>query len=246
MYADFAAYYDELMSEVDYGGWAAYYSSLLDGAGVRRGGPVTECACGTGGLTVHLARLYSLTGVDRSQEMLSLAAAKLRAAGLTVPLVCQDMRRLRLMRPQDALLCTCDGVNYLTDESALSAFLRSARAALGPGGALAFDVSSPYKLSAVLGNNTLASTRGRVHYIWENAWHEKSGLLDLRLQLYARQEDGLFRHAEEIQRQKAWREDELRAALLAGGFGGIRIFGDRTDRPPRAEEERWHIVAIRT
>ena len=146
MYGDFARVYDRLMWEVDYAGWADYYASLLDLADVPRGSAVVECACGTGSLTLSLSGQYRMTGVDISQEMLSVAADKLRAAGRQVPLIRQDMQRLTLHRPQDAVLCTCDGVNYLTGDKALGAFWLPPMPRLRPGGALAFDVSSLHKL----------------------------------------------------------------------------------------------------
>ena len=47
MYADFAQVYDRLMQDVDYTGWAVYYMSLLQKAGIEPGALITECACGT-------------------------------------------------------------------------------------------------------------------------------------------------------------------------------------------------------
>lgn len=242
MYGDFASVYDELMEDVDYAAWAGYYASLLDEAGIGRGARVTECACGTGSLTVHLSPHYEMTGVDISQEMLSVAAQKLRAAGRQVPLIRQDMRKLRLHQAQDAVICACDGVNYLLDEKSLRDFFDAAFRALRSGGALCFDVSSLYKLSTVLADNTLTNTQGRVHYIWENRWRAGSRLLDMSLQIYERERDNMFRHVEEIQRQRAWTADELAGALEASGFECPRIFGDRTQRHPREKEERLHLL----
>lgn len=37
MYSDFALLYDELMEDVDYAGWADYYASLLEDAGIPPG-----------------------------------------------------------------------------------------------------------------------------------------------------------------------------------------------------------------
>ena len=115
MYTAFAAVYDRLMRDVDYEAWARHYARLLAGAHVH-GGNVCECACGTGSLTLPLRRLgYRMTGVDLSRDMLSQAAQKARDAGLEIPFVCQDMCHLQLHRRQDAILCTCDGVNYLEE-----------------------------------------------------------------------------------------------------------------------------------
>ena len=217
MYGDFARVYDRLMRDVDYAGWAAYYASLLDMAGVPADGLVAECACGTG--------------------------SKLRAAGRQVPLIRQDMQRLRLHRPQDAVLCTCDGVNYLTGEKALGHFLAAAHAALKPGGALAFDVSSLHKLRTTLGDNTLTNTEGDVHYIWHNAWDERERLLRMRLYLYARQAGNAWALIEEEQVQRGYDEAALTRALQAAGFDDIRIFGDRHLNAPGPQEPRLHVLA---
>ncbi len=243
MYGDFASVYDELMEDVDYKAWAAYYNAVLTEAGIDKGARVTECACGTGSLTVYLSLQYEMTGVDISQEMLSQAAQKLRAAGRTVPLIRQDMRKLTLHKAQDAILCTCDGVNYLPDEKSLRGFFDAACRSLRPGGVLCFDVSSFYKLSTVLGNKILTNTQGRVHYIWENVWQADERLLDMRLQLYAREQGNIFRHMEETQRQRAWTADELVRALEESGFERPAVCGDRTFEPPRDREMRLHLSA---
>lgn len=243
MYGDFARVYDRLMRDVDYPGWADYYAQLLDLACVPRGGAVAECACGTGGLTLPLSAMYRMTGVDISQEMLSVAADKLRAAGRQVPLIRQDMQRLQLHRAQDAVLCTCDGVNYLTGDRALPHFLAAAHATLRPGGALAFDVSSLYKLRHTLGGNTLTSTEGDVHYIWHNDWAEREKRLRMQLHLYARGPGGCWSYIEEQQAQRGYDEQQLTDALAAAGFDLIGIFGDRHMQPPGPQEPRWHVLA---
>ena len=126
MYGEFAQVYDRLMDDVDYDAWAAHYAHLM-GLCARPVRRVAECACGTGSLTVRLARMgYEMTGLDLSQAMLERAAEKARHAGVRVTLARQDMRGLTLGRRVDAVLCTCDGVNYLTGEGDAAAFFRAA------------------------------------------------------------------------------------------------------------------------
>ncbi len=72
-----------------------------------------EAACGTGSLTLELAKRYQLLPSDQSEEMLGIAVAKARAQGHILPFVCQDMRELSAHRPAQALVAGCDGVNYL-------------------------------------------------------------------------------------------------------------------------------------
>ena len=246
MYADFAQVYDRLMQDVDYTGWAAYYRSLLQKAGIMPGALVTECACGTGNLSLHFCEHYQVTGLDLSQEMLSIAAAKLRLQGKHIPLVRQDMQKMKLQKPQDSILATCDGVNYLKDEQALQRFFQEAYRHLKPGGVLCFDVSSFYKLSNTLGNNTLTSTQGDVHYIWYNDWDEPKHLLQMALHVYVRGSQGQWQYLSETQTQRAWLPDELKDQLTEAGFSEICMYGDRTYAAPDEKSPRHHIIAIKT
>ena len=109
MYSNFARVYDSLMESVDRKAWLEYIISLFGDAKIER---VADCACGTGALSIPLAkRGYKVTGLDASEEMLRIAAGNARAERVNVPFVCQDMRRLALHRPADAVLAVCDGVN---------------------------------------------------------------------------------------------------------------------------------------
>lgn len=242
MYTDFAGVYDRLMADVDYQGWAAFYQEMLTLMGVPEGGLVTECACGTGGLSQYLAAHYQLTGLDQSGAMLSIAAKKLREQGFQVPLIMQDMRRVKLHKPQDAILATCDGVNYLTGDRGLSQFLRSANQALKAGGALAFDLSSIHKLRHTLGDHTLTKAEGDIRYIWRNSWQEGKRRLAMHLSIFVRQPDGLWQLIEEEQTQRGYETDELIAALKDAQFHDIRVYGNRRLSPPHEDEARIHIL----
>lgn len=98
-----------------------------------------------------------MTGLDISEDMLGVASEKLRKNGLTVPLICMDMAEFCVHTPADAILCACDGVNYLTSVERTAAFFSSSFRALKPGGTLLFDVSTKYKLERIIANNTFAS-----------------------------------------------------------------------------------------
>lgn len=245
MYADFALVYDRLMAEVDYPAWAAHYRRLLSECGVSDGALVLEAACGTGSLTIPLARHYRLLPSDVSEEMLSVAAKKARAAGLTLPFLRQDMRKLSSHKPADAVICGCDGVNYLLGKEALGAFFRSAHQVLKPGGVLAFDLSSRDKLSRVLGQEPQVLRDHDICYIWENAWDEASSLLQLSLSIFARDADGRYTRIEEEQVQQAYTEEELRTALAGAGFTRIQCYGNYTLDKPAANAQRLHITAIK-
>ena len=246
MYTSFARVYDRLMDTVDYAAWAAHYERLMDLCGVPRRGKIAECACGTGGLTLPLAKAgYQMIGIDLSEEMLARAMEKARAAGLTLPFVRQDMRSLSVPRRVDCVLCTCDGVNYLTDREQAAAFFSAAYRALRPGGALIFDVSTPHKLQNTLGGHTLYSDDEEISYIWRNSYSEKTALATLSLSLFVRRPDGAYDRLEERQTQRAHTKKELKEGLLGAGFTDPRFYGRLRLTPPRTGDDRWHVTAVR-
>ena len=243
MYQGFAELYDELMDDVNYEGWADHYTRLLSIYGIRSG-KVCECACGTGSLTLPLQkRGFQMTGVDLSREMLWQAAQKARKNGIAIQFVQQDMRSLNLHKPVDAVLATCDGVNYLLTEEDLLGFFRAAKRAILPGGALIFDVSTPYKLKNILCSGLMYEDRDDVTYLWQNTWHERSQTVNLDLCFFVRENDGRYRRMEEHQTQRAWNMETLKEVLWKAGFRAVCMYSNGSLNAAKEQDERWHIAA---
>lgn len=245
MYTSFAEVYDELMGDVRYDEWADFYISLMNAYGIRSG-KVCECACGTGNLTIPLQKKgFQMTGIDLSQEMLWIAAQKARENGLGIPFVRQDMRQLRLHRPMDAVLATCDGVNYLMNDEDLLSFFQSAYAALRPGGALFFDISTPWKLQNMLGNQIICNDTEHITYLWQNAYSERKQTVDMHLCIFVKNEKDLYKRIDEEQTQKAHSREHLTELLEKAGFERINVYGNRKVEMPKDNEQRWHFAALK-
>ncbi len=156
-YTALARCYDRLTADVDYGKWADYVERHFRAAErpVRR---VAELGCGTGSLTRLLARRgYEMTAVDLSPDMLAVADQK--CAGLGVRFVCQDMSRLALLEPADAVLSCLDSVNYVTRPAALRRTFQRAHQALAPRGAVPLRCQDPRRPGG--GGRPDLSGRGR-------------------------------------------------------------------------------------
>ena len=244
-YSAFAEVYDALMDDVDYAAWAEYYLKLIARSGVapKR---LCDCACGTGALSVRFAaRGIRVTGIDLSEEMLRIAQRRAMAAGVQVMFARQDMRALELPRPVDALVCGCDGVNYLLDDDSLNAFFARARASIRPGGALAFDISSAWKLEHVLGNGFFGEERDDIAYLWANRFDDAARTVTMDLTFFVREPDGRYRRFSEVHTQKAHEAAHIAELLKENGFKNIEIFGDWTFDAPHESEQRIHFLAIR-
>ena len=244
MYTGFAEVYDTLMNDVHYGAWADMYARMMTAYGIPRNAKVCECACGTGSLTLPLQQLgYEMMGIDLSQEMLWQAAQKARKAGFGIPFIRQDMRQLRLHRPVDAVLATCDGVNYLLQDVDAAAFFQSAWDAIKPGGGLFFDVSTPYKLEHLLGSQFMGEDRRDVTYMWQNRYFPERQQVEMHLAIFVKEPDGRYRRIDEEQVQRAYQAEKLVALLQSIGFVDVRVFGTNALTHPAPEEHRWHIAA---
>ena len=243
MYTDFATHYDLMMADVDYASWADAIVRRLTERGILPGMKICECACGTGSLTIPLAETgYRMCGVDLSGEMLARAMDKSRRAGLLIPYIRQDMTRMELPGKQDAVLCTCDGVNYLDDDGCRAFFQRAFRYTR-QGGVILFDVSTPHKLIHTLGGSTLTRIEDDYCYIWENSLSRDKKRLTIRLTGFVRNPKGSYDRFEEDQVQYAHTSDELTGMLREAGFGEIGVFGGGLKDKANEKDERWHFIA---
>ena len=110
----------------------------------RAGGPVLELACGTGRLTLPLARDgHAVVGLDTSRPMLAAARRKAWECGLDVAFIQGDMRDFDLGGRFALVIISCNSLAHLSEPEDILACLTTVRRHLAPGGTLAFDVVQP-------------------------------------------------------------------------------------------------------
>ena len=241
-YGAFAALYDRLMDDVDYEAWARHYAALIHLAPNMR---VADMACGTGEIALRLGRMGArVTGVDLAPEMIARAQEKARAWGVPAAFAVQDMRDFALPRRAEAVVCACDGVNYLRTLSDVDRCFAAVFAALRPGGVFAFDISGPAKLRRMAGQ-MYGEDREDVTYLWMNEWSEEARTLRMSLAFFVREADGRYRRFDEEHVQRAHEVGALLAALARAGFAQGRALSGMTMEPAGAQDERIHFTARR-
>ena len=240
-YTAFAQVYDRMMHDVDRDAWIAYLDGFLKESDAH---DIMDCACGTGANAIRLYRLgYHVTGNDASPEMLMEARNNaFRNGAKGIIFICEDMRKLKIHKQIDAIVCVCDGVNYLTSLSDVRSFFAHAYACLKPGGVLLFDVSSRYKFRKVLGTNTFTEETKDYAYIWKNNYDAASKLCEMTLTVFQKQGE-LYDRFTETHLQRAHSEDELTKALLTSGFETVQTYDAFTRDPVLPASERIQFVA---
>ncbi len=107
-----------------------------------------DIACGEGSFAVGMAKKgYTVTGVDRSPQMIALAQERAQDAGVDVDFRVEDMRTLPFEGEFDLITCFFDSLNYLLTVQGLHNAFQSAFKALQPGGFYIFDMNTIYGLA---------------------------------------------------------------------------------------------------
>ena len=242
-YENLAGCYDQFTRDVDYVRWADY----LERHFARSALPihtVLDLACGTGSLTLELARRgYEMIGVDQSEEMLAQAAEKCRQASEIPPLFLhQSMDKLDLYGTIDACVCCLDSVNYVTSPQKLERAFQRVHTFLMPGGLFVFDVNTPDKLRALDGQVFLDESAD-AYCVWRADYSARRRVCTYGMDLFTLEPDGRWSRADELHEEYAYEPDELEALLIRAGFSRIKQYGERKLRAPKAGEGRIFFAA---
>lgn len=242
-YENLAVSYDRLTNDVDYPAVLSYVYTLLEREAVqpRR---VADLACGTGSMTVLLAKQgYDVVGVDLSEDMLTVAWQK--AAGLENPprFIHQALQELTLPRAVDLAFCGLDSLDYITNPADCRKAIQRVYKMLNPGGIFIFDVNTPEKLRAMDGQIFLDEDED-VFCVWRGEFDEKTNICAYGMDLFQRSGQ-TWRRSFEEHREYAYSRETLTDYLREAGFDSIEVFGDRTLLPPEEGEQRIYFKARR-
>lgn len=240
-YEALAASYDRLTNDVDYEATVAFYEEILAREGVKPRTAV-DLACGTGSVALLLAKKgLRVTGVDLSEEMLTVASQKAQEMDSPPVFVRQPLQSLHLPRGVDMAVCALDSLDYLTNPEDCALAIWRVYKALNPGGIFLFDVNTPEKLRAMDGQVFLDEDDD-VYCVWRGEFDEKTNICSYGMDLFQRRRDKWERSFEE-HREYAYSQEQLTKYLKDAGFTRIRVYGDRCLEAPREGEQRIYFSA---
>lgn len=242
-YESLAARYDVLTEDVKYEAWADYIEKHFSKCAIPVH-TVLDLACGTGTMTCLLAeRGFEMIGVDQSPEMLAVAAEKGRQVREEPPIFLQQaMQALDLYGTIDACVCCLDSVNYVTRPADLRRAFQRVHLFLMPGGLFLFDINTPEKLRGLDGGMFIDETED-TYCIWRADYSARRRVCTYGMDLFFREESGLWRREEEVHEEYAYEPEELEGFLREAGFTDIRRYGALKFRAPKAGEQRIFFAA---
>lgn len=241
-YESFAQYYDRLTKNVEYTRRADYLCSLLE-KWQHEPGLTLDLACGTGSMTLELARRgFDVYGVDGSMEMLAEAQQKAADEGMSLLFLCQKMQMLDLYGTIDTAFCVLDSINHLTSEKEVQKAFERVSLFMAPGALFVFDVNTPYKHREILADNTFVYDTGDVYCVWQNSLDEKTDTVHISLDFFERS-GSLYRRSCEHFSERAYSLDHLSAMLEQAGLEVLAVYDDLTTEAPGETCQRAVFVA---
>ena len=242
-YEALAASYDGLTRDIPYEKYLRFFKTLLRRHGVTAT-TVLDLACGTGSLSVLLAKHgYRVLGVDRSEEMLTVAAEKAMELEENQPFfAAQPMQRLKIPEPVDACVCALDSINYVTKPQDVQKAFRRVYESLRPGGLFVFDINTPYKLEGLDGQVFLDETEDS-YCVWRAVYDKRHSLCRYGMDLFQQANDGLWERSFEEHVERAYTPEELSQWLTDAGFAQVERFANLRLEAPENTELRIFFAA---
>jgi SAM-dependent methyltransferase len=211
-------------------------------------GTVLELGCGTGRISLPLARAgVSLVGVDRSEPMLARAAARASRIARAVPFVRADIRSLPFKRGRFAMVLAPYGVlQSLIRDRDLRATLESVARVLRRGGTFGIDLVPDvpnwreYEGRVQLVGRTRGG--GRLTLV-ESVRQDPAHRLTTFDQRYVERRGGrTTEHAFELT-FRTLSIPQMRRRLERAGFRVKTVLGDYRGQPWDARADVWILLA---
>lgn len=238
-YVKFAYLYDHLMSDVPYDKWVTMINKAKNEYQIK-GNRILDLACGTGEIAIRLAEAdYAVTGIDLSEDMLSVAQSKTEERGLSIFYLEQDMSSLEGLSTFDFIGIFCDSLNYLQTEQQVIDTFKGVYEFLEDDGLFVFDVHSLYKMNELFINQTYAVNDEDISLIWlcfegdfpDSVEHDLSFFqLDETTNQYNRYDECHFQRTYSIEQYKEW--------LVDCGFEILKVQADFMDEEIPQDAER--------
>jgi SAM-dependent methyltransferase len=245
----YASTYDTLYQDKDYGVECDRIGQIIRD---NRHSPVQsilDLGCGTGNHALRLAqRGYSVTGVDRSPEMLEVAQRKSRESNLDCKFIQSDIRTFKSEQKFDVVIMMFAVLGYLNDNEDILGALNTVKNHLSPGGLFICDVwYGPAVLHQKPGERMRVTDSGNTKIIRASSGELDSlhHIVTVRFRLWKIEGDRLVDDISEEHQMRFFFPQELDLLFRMSGLSIKRMlsFPDIEHQP---SEDTWNICVVST
>ena len=243
-YNEFAYFYDEFNGEANYEALFGYILERLKSNGICDG-IVADFGCGTGDLTLMLSQAgYDVIGVDQSEEMLAVLRDKADQLGISEVLLLlrQDLLKLDLFGTIRAAVSTFDTYSHIGPWEKFEQAIRRAAFFMEKGGVFIFDLNTPYKNKAILGENLFTIEGPDADCRWQNHYDEENCCVEIEIDIHYK-DTGEYFH--ESFKEYSYSLEAVTAVLQKYGFEIDRVEDGETFGPLSPESQRFIFTCIK-
>ena len=215
-YGNFAHIYDGFGSEDFCLTLTTHIVERLEKYGIPENIEILDVACGTGVVTVELAKKgYEMTGVDLSQDMLNHARDRAKEHGVKVKLQRDDMRTFTVAQKFPCVISTHDVLDHLFEDDELDQAFGRIAATLLPDGLFMFDMNCWEGIRHLNGRTIFVESSER-----SGAYHliAEDGTLETNIVGFLRVEDNLYERFAETLFQRCYSNEEIEKRLAEQGL----------------------------
>ncbi|MBO0411928.1 class I SAM-dependent methyltransferase [Enterococcus hulanensis] len=237
-YETFAFVYDEVMDDSLYQQWLDFSLRHLPKATNQ----VLELACGTGALAVEFAKKgFDVTGLDLSEEMLTLASDRAIQEDVSINWVAGDMLDLTDIGKYQAVTCFSDSLCYMQDATQVQQVFKGVYQLLEESGTFIFDVHSIYQIDEVFPDYSFHDQTEDFAFLWDSYSGDSSHSIEHFLTFFVKKEGEMFERFDELHKERTYSLEMYQKMLTEVGFK-VEVFADFMDDEPMETSKRWFFV----
>lgn len=242
-YERFAEVYDELMTDIPYAEYVEWIQSHAPAQSYKN---LLDIGCGTGTIALLLHQAgYNVSGIDLSEEMLSIASARMDVNGITIPLYAMSMDELEGFSDLDVAIIPIDSINYVKEEHQVIETLDRVFQSLRTGGQLFFDVHSLHKMDETFLDGPFTYDNGEISYVWHTESGEYPYSVYHQMTFFVQTANGLYERFDEEHFQRTFANEQYTKWLKEIGFSHVEVTADWVNNQPTEESERIFIRAVK-
>ena len=247
VFGNYSNYYDSLYKDKDYLAEVDFVDSLIKKYGIGGVKTILDIGCGTGGHAFLLDEDgYDVTGIDISENMLSIAKEKAKKTKAYVDFFKADIRDFDLNKKFDVAISMFAVMGYQTTNEDFENTLRNVNQHLKLGGLFIFDVwFGPAVISQKPGDKIRIIENGgeKIIRLTRSTLDIMKHIVDVNFNVTRIKDSKILEEIEETHRMRFFFPMEMELFLKNNGYQILNMI-PFMDIDGVLSEDKWDITVI--